>query len=86
MENPFTIDCEELNKQLLHHKHHLEVELHNGVKKRQKLESEVVQLRKEKKKDSSSGSKKRKTRASKNWVDYSRQHKNRKRKELAEDA
>ena len=87
----FTIDCEEMNTHLLHRKRCLEAELQNEVNKRQKMESEVSQLQnvaKEQKKTivtlRNAGRKKGRA-SSKSWGEYSRQHKNRKRKILAEE-
>lgn len=86
---PFTVDAEQINKQLLHQKRSLEVELRNEMSKRQKVQSEAAELckvTKEQKKTIASlhsiRGKKGRGASSKSWEEYSRQHQRRKRKEL----
>ena len=81
----FTIDCEEVRKHLLSQKRHLEDELKREVSKRQKVQSEVSQLRKVTKDQKKAivtlrtGGKKGRGASAKSWGEYSRMQRSRKR-------
>ena len=84
----FTIDCEEVRKHLLSQKRHLEDELKREVSKRQKVQSEVSQLRKVTKDQKKAivtlgtGGKKDRGASAKSWGEYSRMQRSRKRKDI----